>query len=81
MLITNTAMNKNEGDESVLTHSWGKSGLSIVPHQWHGEAKLNPHSLVYSLPVANIFVYVKLQPWQYNFINTESGVLPIIYIP
>ena len=52
-------MNKNEAEESVLlTHGRGESGLSTVLHQWHGEAKLNSHSLVYSLPVANIFVYI-----------------------
>jgi len=73
MLITNTTMNKDEADESVLlTHGRGKSGLLKVQHQWHGEANSNPHSLVYSLPAANIFVYVKSQSWQYNFINTEA---------
>jgi len=41
MLMTNTAMNKNEADESILlTHDLGKSGLSTVPHQWRGEVKL-----------------------------------------
>jgi len=79
MLITNTAMNKNEADESVLlTHGRGESGLSTVLHWCHGEAYLNPNSLVYSLSVANIFVYVKLQSRQYNFINTEAWALPII---
>jgi hypothetical protein len=78
--MANTAINKNEADESVLlTHDLGKPILSTVPHQWCGEAKLNPHSFVYSLPVANIFVYVKLQSWQYNFINTKAWALPIIF--
>lgn len=54
MLITDTAMYKNEADESVLlTHGQGETGLLTLLHQWHGEAKLNPHSLVYFLPVAN----------------------------
>ena len=67
-------MNKAEADESVLlTHGWSKSGPSTVLHKWHGEANLNPQSLVYSLPAANIFVYVKLQSWQYNFINAAQA--------